>query len=172
MGLVHAREKAVRWHNAEKGKRLAIAVKEGEDVLGKLNFSDRNLLELALAMLYLGEGNKSADETGMGNSDPLILKTFLHILKKNYNIDTGKIRCELYLRADQNSKKMISFWAKELGLSLKNFKYAHFDQRTAGSPTFAHYKGVCMVRYGSVAIKRKLMHISRYFCERLIHMRG
>ena len=160
------------WHKAEKRKRLLLAKQEAESTLKNINIQNINILDLALAMLYLGEGSKKTEETSMGNSDPLILKTFLYILKRNYNIDPKKIRCELYLRADQNPDRLKKFWAKELKLSEDNFKYFHLDQRTRDSKTFPSYKGVCMIRYGSVAIKRKLLNISRGFCESIIKMRG
>jgi hypothetical protein len=166
-GLIKARRLAVRWHNNSKKQRIELAEKEGEDVLNSIKLKN-NILDIILAMLYLGEGSKKAEETSMGNSDPLILKTFLTILKNNYKINEGKIRCELYLRADQDLSEIKKFWSKELNLPLSNFKYAHFDKRTSGSPTRKNYKGVCMIRYGNVAIKRKLMYISKKLCEKII----
>lgn len=170
-GLIRARKKASEWHRKEKEKRLLCAKDEAELVLNELSLNNKNILELALAMLYMGEGIKGNKETGLGNSNPLILKAFLCILRKNYKIDITKIRCELYLRDDQNEKKIKSFWAKELKLPMENFKYVHFDKRTRGSKTFPDYKGVCMLRCSNVAIQRKLLNISSGFCERIISMR-
>ena len=167
-GLIKAREKASQWHRDEKEKRLMKARDDAKQFLDNVNFEDKNLREIALAMLYMGEGIKSSQETGMGNSDPLILKTFLYILKKNYNLDINKVRCELYLRADQNSDEMKKFWAHELNIPIENFKYVNFDKRTKGVKTYADYKGVCMLRCGNVAIQRKLLNISKGFCENLI----
>ena len=82
-------------HNEEKVKRLALAKVEARETLKKIKTNNIAILELALAMLYLGEGSKKAEETSMGNSDPLILKTFIAILKKVYEIDAARIRCEL-----------------------------------------------------------------------------
>jgi len=170
-GLIHAREKAVLWHNAEKEKRLQVAKKDALETLGYIDTNNKHILDLALAMLYLGEGSKKADETSMGNSDPLILKTFIEILKRNYSMDIKKLRCELYLRADQKPKKLVAFWSRELAIPKKNFRRAYLDQRTTNSKTYPTYKGVCMVRYNNVAIKRKLLDISKVFCENLIHKR-
>lgn len=139
--------------------------------LGEIDIRNKYVLELALAMLYLGEGTKRADETSMGNTDPAVLKTFIWILKNIYNADVTKFRCELYLRADQNPSNMKKFWATELGVPIENFKYVHLDKRTRGSRTYSYYKGVCMVRYGNAAIKRKLLNISKGFCEKLIFQR-
>lgn len=170
-GLTKAREKAAQWHRSEKEKRLLQAKIEASKVLNNLNLRNKNILDLALAMLYLGEGYKKNDETGIGNSDPLLLKFFLSILRINYNIDIEKIRCELYLRADQDFKKMKRFWSRQLELPLKNFKYVSIDKRTKGKKTFSDYKGVCAVRCANVAIQRKLLTISKEFCTRVINLR-
>ena len=170
-GLIRAREKASEWHRKEKENRLLCAKEDAKKVLDKLSLGDKNILDLALAMLYMGEGIKGNRETGLGNSNPLIVKFFLFILKKNYNINIKKIRCELYLRADQNEKNIKNFWSRELELPMENFKYVHFDKRTEGSKTFLDYKGVCMLRCSNVAIQRKLLNISNGFCERIINMR-
>ena len=166
--LAKARQKAVLWHNAEKQKRLIRARYEANQVLRGLNLKNKNVIELALAMLYLGEGTKSKVETGMGNSDPLLLKTFVGILIKYYGVDIAKIKCSLHLRADQNPEKLKRFWSQELKLPMENFMYVHLDRRTIGSKTYPDYKGVCLISCGNVAIQRKLINISRGFCERVI----
>jgi hypothetical protein len=171
-GLIKARRKALQWHNEQKNKRLIKAKNEAELVLKRINLKNKDILDLILAMLYLGEGAKSAEETSMGSSDPLLLKTFVKILRKNYDIDNKKIRCDLYLRADQNIDEIKKFWSRQLQLSLNNFKYVQFDKRTINSKTFPYYKGVCVVRYGNIAIKRKLLNISREVCEKIISLRG
>lgn len=167
-GLIEARKKAVKWHNAQKSARLEDAKKQSDAVLQNLNFDNSDILDLVLAFLYFGEGFKTNEETGIGNADPLILKTFLYILRKNYKIDTKSIRCELYLRADQNGDDMKSYWSKELDIPVENFKQVNFDKRTIDSKTYSNYHGVCSLRCANVAIKRKLINISRDFCERLI----
>ena len=117
-------------------------------------------------MLYLGEGFKG-DYTGMANSDPLILKSFVSFLINYSEVPINKIKCSLYLRADQNSDKLTKFWSEALDLPIDNFTYVHFDKRTSASRTYEHYKGVCSIRCGNVAIQRRLVNIGRMFCERI-----
>lgn len=169
-GLAKAREKAVLWHRTEKEKRMQKATLEASEVLNKIDVNDKQLLELALAILYLGEGTKANDETAIGNSDPLILKFFLAIAKNVYNLDPTKIRCQLNLRADQDPHALKEFWAKELGLSINNFKYVTLDQRTKRSKTYPTYKGVCQVRWGNAAVQRRLIFLSRMFCNKVVEM--
>lgn len=166
--LIKARKKAVLWHNAQKVKRLQEAQNSALKTLKNINIDNPSVLELALAILYMGEGAKKTDETAIGSSDPLILKFFLAILRKVYNLRIKKIRCELNLRADQDPEKMKRHWARELKLPLRNFRHVNIDKRTMGSKTYPHYKGVCQIRYGNVAIQRKLIFLSNLFCQKVI----
>jgi len=166
--LIKARKKAVLWHNAQKQARIKIAEKEADNVLKNLNIKNKNISELALSLLYLGEGSKNNPETAIGSSDPMILKFFLTVVKNVYNLDVEKIRCELYIRADQNPREIIKFWSEKLSLPTSCFKQVNFDKRTAGSKTFDYYKGVCSLRCGNVAIQRRLLFLGRKFCQKII----
>lgn len=165
--LVKTRRLAIAWHNLQKLNRLKHAESEALNVVRKIDIKNPVLLDLALAVLYLGEGFK-IENTGMGNSDPMILKFFIAVLRKNYNIPTEKFRCELHLRADQDPDKTKWWWSKELKIPLGNFTATSIDKRTVGSVTYPTYKGVCIVRCGSVAIQRKLLYISKMFCQKVI----
>jgi hypothetical protein len=164
-GLVRARVKAVKWHNTEKAKRLKKAEDAAQETLTRLG-DNRHTLELALALLYLGEGTKT-NQTSMGNSNPIILRFFITALHTLYDIPLEKIRCELHLRADQDPKAMARYWSRELSVPMSNFINVSIDKRTAGKPTYPYYKGVCLVRCGQVAIQRKLVYIASGFCKRI-----
>jgi len=166
--LIAARKKAVLWHNTQKEKRLKEAENQATEIIKSLDIADKKLLELTLAILYMGEGTKRKLETSIGSSDPLILKFFLATLKTLYNFDFKKIKCQLNLRADQNPEKMKHFWSKELNVPINNFGYVNLDKRTIGSKTYPQYKGVCHVLCGNVAIQRKLMYLSEIFCRKVI----
>ena len=165
--LVVARAKAVVWHNEQKNKRLKIAEEQALCVLKKLNTSNKEILDLALSFLYLGEGFKMK-ETAIGNSNPLILRFFISVLRKNYNLVPAKIKCELHLRSDQNPEEMKKYWSKTLLIPLENFKGVSIDHKTKGTTTYPEYKGVCVLRCGSVAIQRKLVYFSEMFCKKVI----
>jgi len=168
-GLVKARKEAVRWHNAQKEKRLKEAKKQAQDVIKSLDTHSLQILELALAMLYLGEGTKKKIETSLGSSDPFILRFFIGALKRLYNVNMEKVGCQLHLRADQNPQAMRRYWAKQLGLSLGSFKHVNIDKRTIGTSTYSNYKGVCSVRCGGAAIQRRLVFLADLFCKQVIN---
>lgn len=166
--LIKARKKAVLWHNAQKNKRLGEAEDAARKTLKSIDITNHAFLDLALAFLYLGEGSKRHAETALGSSDPNILKFFLAGLKNIYNIDANKIKCELYLRADQDPDKIRHYWSKTLDIPLNNFKQINIDKRTRGIATYSYYKGVCNLRCGNVAIQRKLVSLASLFSEKII----
>jgi len=166
--LQKARVKASIWHKAQKIKRLKEASDSAFKTLETIDLNNIPLLELTLALLYLGEGSKRNDDTAIGSTDPMILKFFVSLLKNVYNVPVQKIRCQLNLRADQNIEEIKKYWSKTLKIPSSNFRFASKDARTLGSKTYSSYKGVCQVRCGNVAIQRKLIHLSNLFCKKVI----
>jgi hypothetical protein len=169
--LIKARKLAILWHNKQKLNRLKFAEDQADNVLKKIN-NKNETIELALALLYLGEGFKKSPRTGMGNSDPLLLKFFLKIILNVYKINIKNISCELHIRADQNPKSIKKYWAKELSLPLNKFKSISIDKRTIGKTTYSNYKGVCVIGCGNIAIQRKLVYIGNKFCKKVVEELG
>lgn len=157
-----ARKKAVVWHNKQKENRILEAENEAALILSKLDTKNKNILELALSFLYLGEGTKT-QSTSMGNANPIILRFFIAAVKQIYN--GAKLgRCELHLRSDQNELKEIEYWSKELQIAQENFGFVK-DKRIIKSKTYLDYHGVCVVRFTSIAIQRRLVFLSHKFCN-------
>lgn len=167
--LAEARKKAIKWHNQQKENRLKEAEKQASAILSLINLNDKSILELALALLYIGEGFKASSGTGMGNSDPLILKFFIKAIRKCYDFDISKISCELHLRADQNVDTIRKYWSKQLNLPLRSFRSISIDKRTIGSSTYPTYYGVCVIRCGNIAIQRRLILLAQKFCKEIIN---
>ena len=170
--LIKARAEAVKWHNLQKEVRLKKAKIDALETLSKINLDDNNILELALSIIYLGEGFKRGTSTAIGNSDPKILKFFISAMKRCYDYDVNKVRCELHLRADQDPIKMKKYWARQLNIPLGNFKGVVFDKRTKGKKTYSYYKGVCVLQCGRVDIQRKMLYLSSGFCDLVANMRA
>lgn len=160
--LARARELAVVWHNTQKKKRLEKAKEEASNVLSHINLNDKNILELVLAFLYLGEGAKGQTLT-LANSNPNVLLFYLASIEKIYNINRNKLTYHLHLRADQNKDEMKKYWSKILKVNLERFTYCVLDKRTTGRKTYPNYKGVCLVIGGSLAIQRRLLEISKMY---------
>lgn len=166
-GLIKARKKAVVWHKQQKIKRIEEAKTLSNSVFNKINLKDKYIQELALAMLYLGEGNKG-NHLGLGSSDPRILKFFLRIISNVYSVNLKEVYCSLNLRFDQNKERVIKYWSKSLGLPISCFKTVSFDKRTKGITTYSSYNGVCQIRFGDVSLQRRLIFLAHQYCDSVI----
>ncbi len=162
-----ARQKAAATHRIQRKKRIALAKEKAIKTLSRLDDTDTNILELALAILYLGEGSKKTLGLSLGSSDPLILRLFIYAIQKVYAIDVSKIKADLHLRADQNANTLKKRWSQELNLPIENFGYVSIDQRTRGSKTYPTYYGVCQLKCGNADIQRRLIFLSRLFCSKV-----
>jgi hypothetical protein len=161
--LGKARIGAVKWHNERKAERLAIAKQQALETIASIDHTDRAVLELSLAILYLAEGSKKNVETALGSSDPNTLRFYLRALGFLYSVNHTGLRCELYLRYDQDPEKLKRYWSKELSLPLDNFKQVNIDKRTQGKTTYDGYRGVCNIRGGGVAIRRRLVYLAEEY---------
>lgn len=123
---------------------------------------DPKLGKLICGILYLCEGAKYPSTRGLifGNSDPEIIKCFLDLLRRFFNIIEGRLRCRIMCRCDQNIKELKKHWSRLTKIPLKQFFKTTPDKRTRGKPTLKeNYKGVCSVQYPSTALQFELQSI-------------
>ncbi|MDO8574287.1 MAG: hypothetical protein Q7R86_01545 [bacterium] len=111
-------------------------------------------LEIAGVMLYWAEGYKSVNSTfvDLANSDPKMIEVFLNFLRKTYEVDERKFRVLLYCYADQDVRKLTSFWSSITRISKSQFTkpYVRKDFRKNGRKM---ENGMIHVRY----IDKKLL---------------
>ena len=72
--------------------------------------------------LYWGEGTKANKNTvRLGNSDPIILRTFIKFLITFFRIDKKDLRFHLHTFTDANLQEVKNYWKKELKIKDKQF---------------------------------------------------
>ena len=78
---------------------------------------DRQLYGLGVG-IYWGEGNKkNPHAVRVGNTDPLLVKTFVMFLKEICGVKEDKIRYSLQVFTDVSTHKALKFWQSELGIT-------------------------------------------------------
>lgn len=160
-----AHQKAADWHRTQKVLRDLEMKHEAQKALDGLTL-DRPTLDLALSILLFSGGPRQ-EPLQISSSNPSTLRFVLAVLRKNYGATLKDMRFGLNLRADQNETIAIDFWSRELGVSSKQFTAINVDKRTRGTPTSEKYLGVCIIRFSSVAIQRKLRYLYNLFCEKI-----
>ena len=167
-GLIKARVIASDVH--KKGRLLRIKrIKKDASQFNSEIVLNKNLGELVFSVFYLAEGGKKENALIIANSKPAILKAFLKLLRFVYDIDESKIRCCLHLRKDQAEYDLLNFWSKTLGIAKKQFHKTQFDKRTT-KPTYARYKGVCVVTYFDMSLQRRILYIGENLVQQMSNL--
>lgn len=105
-------------------------------------------VDIAGAMLYLGEGYKTSKSNGidLANSDPRIVKIFMNFLRSRYDLDEKRFRAYVYCYEDQKVKNAERYWSKITGIPLSQFTkpYIRGDFKAGGRKM---ERGLVHVRY-------------------------
>jgi hypothetical protein len=164
--LVEARLKSAAWHRNEKQLRIMKAEQQAKDTYSALPKTNE-VHELALAMLYFGEGGKSGSTT-MGASDPFMLQFFIASIELLYDKKRSDFRYDLHLRYDHNEKQLKQYWASKLDIPIERIRYVSKDPRSIGKPTYNGYMGVCQIYVGDISILRRLKALYNVYCSEII----
>lgn len=156
--LAHARISARRWHRAQKQLRLKDAMENAKFVLTQIAMN-KNIIKIALASLYMGEGAKRDGNLVLANSNPVIVRFYINALHLAYDVPKERLKIELHIRADQNGEALMRYWLRTLQLPKSAAGSIQVDARTKIHPTRPKYKGVCLVSGGGSAAQRELIYL-------------
>ena len=129
-----------RGWEARRNQRIEITKKikdEARNEIGKL--SDRELM-LICASLYWGEGSKEKEGKygcgiQFGNSDPLMIKTFLRWIVSGIKIQKDRVVFEIYIH--ENHKDRINevkrFWSDCTNFPEESFNRVYFKKNKIGT---------------------------------------
>ncbi len=137
------------------------AYQAGADVLSRLP-CDTSVEELALAMLYLGEGSKSGNRVQLASTDPNILCYFVRALIRLYALDPDRLsfRLNLVEAARPQEEFLKAWWSKQLGCSTDRFLKTQFDARSTATTLTEDYRGVCTVTYHDTYLQQRLLGLA------------
>lgn len=119
--------------------------------------------KIMCAMLYWCEGNKSARGGAyFTNSDPKLIKKFLELLRKSFDIDESKFHPCIHLHEYHDLRKQLDFWSKVTNIPKEQFIKPYRKPNT-GKRIREGYQGCIGIRYHSNNLARELMGIAKAF---------
>ena len=148
--------------NREKIEKWKEGIREQVKHFGAYAFNNPEVGKLICGLLYLCEGAKYPSTRGLIfiNSDPMVIRYFLNLLREFFNIREDKLRCRVMHRWDQDNKRLKRYWSKLTGIPSKHFFNNKPDIRTKGKPTKKiNYKGVCAIQYSDTSLQFTLQAI-------------
>lgn len=151
--------------NRERHRKAREAARQcGAEVARRIP-ADPAVDELALAMLYLGDGSKTSGMVRMGSVNPDILAYFVQALIRLYQVEVARRSCRLHLAeaARQEAERLETWWSKRLRLPLDNFRPPSYDLRSQVRTISEDYHGVCVVTYSDVKLQQRILGIAREY---------
>ena len=157
---------AAGWNREQKRRRLEVVRYRAELIAEQLVENNEALMLMASA-LYMGEGAKGEKYFSIGNSDPKIIQVWLAVLRRTFEIDENKFRCQLALTEGMNEEALKRYWAEVTCIPLHQFMKTSFRKNSGGRKREG-YKGVCIVYYHSMEVRRLLEAIGEGVVNRLV----
>ncbi|MBN1463980.1 MAG: hypothetical protein JW922_09950 [Paludibacteraceae bacterium] len=113
--------------------------------LEKLYFS--NPLKLLLcSFLFWTEGEKDCSRTNFINSDPDMIRVYLHLLRNCLEIDERKFRAVIHMHQYHDKDYLLDFWSKITKINKTQFSKPYLKPNT-GKRKRPGYMGCISIRY-------------------------
>jgi hypothetical protein len=149
-----------------KRRRIESSKSQTAPIIERLRQNQEALMLMASA-LYMGEGAKGEGAFSFANSDPRIIQTWVTLLRRSFKIDELKFRCQLAITDGMNIEGLSRYWSEITGMPLNQFLKPTI-KKEGGSRKRDGYKGVCMVYYHSLEVKRWLDAIGQGVIDELL----
>ena len=153
--------------NKEMKRRRLAEIAERAAPIAKRLAKDKEALMLMASALYMGEGAKTEGQFSLGNSDPRIIQAWLAILRETFEIDESKFRCQLMITEGMDEEALKIYWSKVSGIPVTQFTKGSVRKETGGRKREG-YKGVCLVHYYSLEVRRTLDAIGQFVIDELL----
>lgn len=157
--------------NKEKLEKWKGDIRKKVKHYAKLAAKNRKIDRLICGLLYLCEGAKYPSTRCLifSNTDPVMIRYFLNVLRASFNITEAKLRCRVMYRWDQDIGELNKYWSNITRIPLEHFFKTTPDKRTKGKATLKKgYKGVCSIQYPSTALQFELQSIGEEIIKRRI----
>lgn len=129
------------------------------------NTLDKSLVRIACALMYYCEGNKSFfNGVCFTNSDPALIKTFLFLFRKGFDIDEHKLSACIHLHEYHDAIQQLDFWSRTTGIPESQFIKPYLKPNT-GKRIRKNYQGCVAVRYYNNDMGRQLLMIGKAFLD-------
>lgn len=151
--------------NRDRHQRARLAAREAGAASAAQLPEHASVDELALAMLYLGEGAKRGGSAEVANMDPEILRFFIWGLQRLFRVDRSRLHLRLHLveAARPEELRLVSWWSNALGCSPEQFRKTQYDRRSKAATITDDYHGVCVVTTHDTFLQQRLLGMAHAY---------
>ncbi len=128
---------------------------------------DPSLQKLLCSLFFWTEGGKHTDAfVYFTNSDPVMVATFLHLLRSSFSIEEKKLRVLVHIHEYHNKEEILKFWSKTTNIPLSQFSKSYLKPHTK-KRIREDYKGSLRIRYYDAKVALELRTFYNTFAQNL-----
>jgi hypothetical protein len=129
-----------------------------------------NKLFLAGLMLYWSEGDnkEKSSMVRLGNTDPRMIKLFIHFALTICKVEKNRVRPTLILYPDIDEIRCKNFWSNFIKIPQEQFYKTQYIQ--GRHPSKRLENGICTVMVGNMALKTKILTWVDLWAEELMRV--
>ncbi len=116
------------------------------------------------SFLYWAEGCKNLSYVNFMNSDPQMVRTFLHLLRKGYKTDPKKFRVQIHLHDYHSKNEITAFWSSVTQIPQQQFRKPYLKPNT-GKRKRLNYNGCVSIRYYDFKVAREIRYIYNAYAD-------
>ena len=151
-GRMRAVESIIKKREGRQNDAIIVA----RDLLSNFSLNE-NIAFLIASISYECEGGKSNfGVMEFTNSDPVLVKIFLHTLRQSFRLDESKFRVIMHLHGYHNEMEEKLFWSRVTSIPESKFTKT-FKKKESGINIKEGYRGCVQIKYFDVRIKRTLL---------------
>lgn len=159
---IEGRKKVSEILSRKRIIRKEEAKQKARETLTRLPLSTKEQDKLTCALIYYCEGTKSDQRVGFTNSDPELMRSFLSLLRKGFELDESRFRACIHLHSYHDEKVQKAFWSRTMNIPEENF-IKSYKKKEGGLYIRKDYPGCATVRYHDAALARELLEIARQY---------
>ncbi len=116
------------------------------------------------SLLYWCEGGKTESAIYFTNSDPILVKYFLKLLRGSFDIDENKFRVCLHLHHYHDEIQQKIFWSRITNIPIIRF-FKIYKKSNSGKTQKDNYQGCVSLRYYDHKVLKEIKYIIKYFTK-------
>lgn len=114
------------------------------------------------AIIYWCEGNKQDNSVRFTNSDPYLVRCFMDLLVKHFQVSRKKFKARIHLHGYHDSAVQTKFWSQKLNISTGQFDKPYLKPNTR-KRIRENYPGCINICYYDTIVARKLLYLAKAF---------
>ncbi len=159
-------KKAKEVLKTKRDNILKIISDNSNHYLSKIEFN-KEFNKLLCSFLYWGEGSKNTNSLIFTNSNPKMIRSYLTLLRKSFELDESKFRALVHVHEYHEDIEIKKYWSKITNIPLSQFSKSYLKPHTSKNIREG-YKRTISIRYYDYKIALELSFIYNRFADKLI----